>query len=74
MRDAGLRVPDDIAVIGVGNHPEGLAMKPALTTIGTQTHDFTDMIQLLFNRLNADDVPDGRIHMLRWKLIVRGTA
>jgi DNA-binding LacI/PurR family transcriptional regulator len=74
IRDAGLRVPDDVAVLGVGNIPEGEIMHPPLTTVGPLTRDFTDVIELLFSRLNQTAPGEGRVIEQPWTLIRRGSA
>lgn len=74
IRDAGLRVPDDVAIIGVGNHPEGWSLTPALTTIGLEDMDYGDVISLLFSRIEAPEPLAGRVHIRKWSLIRRGTA
>ncbi|MBO0792412.1 MAG: substrate-binding domain-containing protein, partial [Ktedonobacteraceae bacterium] len=51
VRDAGLRVPEDVAIIGVGNIPEGESTSPPLTTVGPASSDFRAVAQLLFSRL-----------------------
>lgn len=74
IRDAGLRVPEDIAVIGVGNIPEGEVVRPALTTVGPKTLDFSIYSHLLFSRLLGDAPAEGRVIEQAWELIVRGSA
>src|SRR5579859_1224881 len=69
-RDTGLRVPQDVAVIGAGNIPEGEINSPPLTTIGPTSLDFKDVGALMFSRLQQPDSP-GRIHLCPWELIVR---
>jgi DNA-binding LacI/PurR family transcriptional regulator len=38
LSEVGLRVPDDVEVVGFGNHPLSVAMTPSLSTV---THDGT---------------------------------
>ncbi len=73
IRDAGLSIPEDIAVMGVGNIPEGQYTSPALTTIGPVSMDFTEVANLLFSRMQ-DPSLTGRKHLIRWELIQRGSA
>lgn len=58
-RDAGLQVPQDVAVIGCGNLPEAEITRPRLSTVGPPTtEDFTDVARMLFDRvLSTEDVP-----------------
>lgn len=74
VRDMGLSVPDDLAVIGVGNLPEGRVMKPHLTTVGTESLDFGDIVGRLFHRLGSEEEVPARVIHRDWKLIVRESA
>lgn len=74
IRNAGRRVPDDIAVIGSGNIPEGTITSPPLTTIGQRELDFTRFTDLLFSRLAGNAPAEGREHIIPWVLIQRGSA
>lgn len=74
IRDAGLRVPEDVAVIGVGNIPEGGITRPPLTTVGPTASDWSHVTALLFSRLESSASIDGRVHLTPWTLIVRGSA
>lgn len=73
-RDAGLRVPEDVAIIGVGNVPEGQVLRPPLTTVGPASMDFSDIAQLLFSRLAGEAPAAGRLYHRPWSLIRRGSA
>jgi LacI family transcriptional regulator len=74
VADSGRTVPDDVAVVGVGNLEEGLITRPTLSTVGPQTQEYTDVARLLFERL-AGDVPlPGRELTTPWSFIARGSA
>lgn len=73
IRDSGLRVPEDVAVMGVGNIPEGHYSSPSLTTIGPRSLDFTEVANLLFSRLKEPGLK-GREFLMRWEVIPRGSA
>ncbi|CAA9220941.1 MAG: Transcriptional regulator, LacI family [uncultured Chloroflexia bacterium] len=73
-RDAGRRVPEDIAIIGVGNVPEGLIMRPPLTTVGPSDLDFRFIGELLFSRLHGEAPREGRVVDHGSTLILRGSA
>lgn len=72
-RKLGLRVPEDIAIIGKGNIPEGEISDPPLTTIGPVSFNFRDVAELLFRRI-ADVTCVEQVCVLEWKLILRGSA
>ncbi|MGP3928921.1 LacI family DNA-binding transcriptional regulator [Nonomuraea sp. KM88] len=73
-RDAGLRVPDDVAVVGVGNIDEGLISNPQLSTVGPLRHDYTDVARLLFDRLQAEEPPPAREIVRSWTFLRRGSS
>lgn len=70
----GIRVPDEVAVIGSGNLPEGKLWQPALTTVGPEQLNFNALLQFLFTRLNGEAPPEGRLHEIPWNLIIRESA
>lgn len=73
IREAGLRIPEDMAIIGVGNIPESQYTSPTLTTIGPVSLDFTEAANLLFSRMQDPSAP-GRKYLIHWELILRGSA
>lgn len=73
-RDAGRRVPDDLAVVGVGNVPEGQIMRPPLSSVGPDSMDFGDIAALLTSRLAGDAPAEGRVMVRPWSFFPRGTA
>lgn len=72
-KDAGLRVPDDLAVLGVGNTREGESGQPSLTTVGAERTDFTDVIAALWERITTPATP-GRELQQPWRLVQRESA
>lgn len=81
VRDAGLRVPHDVAVVGVGNLDEGRVVQPALSTVGPATHEYSAVARLLFERVeavrdrNAGAVPPpARELVTPWSFIPRGST
>jgi DNA-binding LacI/PurR family transcriptional regulator len=70
----GLRVPEDVAVVGSGNIPEAAIFHPPLTTIGPPRFNFNPLIQFLFSRLDGQAPPEGRLDCIEWNLIVRQSA
>lgn len=73
-RDAGLRVPDELAVIGVGDIPEDLVMNPPLTSVGPVSLASAPVIDLLLSRLSGAAPSEGRSRTQQWELIRRGSA
>ncbi|GAA4987620.1 LacI family DNA-binding transcriptional regulator [Nonomuraea thailandensis] len=73
-RDLGLSVPDDVAIVGVGNIDEGLISNPQLSTVGPLRHDYTDVVRLLFDRLQADEPPPAREIVRSWTFVRRGSS
>src|ERR1700722_2886040 len=71
VRDAGLRVPDDIAVIAVDNPPWAELLDPPLTVLGQPIREMaTRAIELLMRRLQGERFPPVR-EVLPLELIVR---
>jgi DNA-binding LacI/PurR family transcriptional regulator len=67
-------VPDQLAVIGIGNIPEGLMISPALTTVGAAALDFSREVARLFERLDAESALPGAELSAPWELIVRASG
>ena len=75
VRDAGLSVPADVAVVGVGNLPEGEVVKPALSTVGQPHLDYSGVVRMLFDRLAAaGHPPEERQLVLPWSFLRRESA
>ncbi len=74
VRDIGLRVPQDVAVIGAGDILEGERHKPSLTTIGPKSRNLDDVTDLLFSRLAAEVPLSGRRRIRKWALKIRESA
>jgi DNA-binding LacI/PurR family transcriptional regulator len=72
-RERGLAVPDDFAVIGVGNTQEAVVSFPALTSVGMAQFDFTEIVEVLFARIDEPDRP-ARLLDLPWVLDRRASA
>jgi LacI family transcriptional regulator len=73
-RDLGMAVPGELAVIGIGNIPEGLMISPALTTVGASALDFSREVARLFERLDAPAPLPGEELVAPWELIVRASG
>lgn len=73
LRQAGLSVPGDVAVIGMGNIPESQMTAPALSTIGPKNLAFGPVAELLLERLARPHLPP-RVLEQPWHLILRDSA
>ena len=72
-RSLDLSVPDDLAVVGAGNTPEGMAVRPMLTTVGPSTLDFQPVLERLFARIADPELP-GTIIDTPWQVVRRDSA
>jgi len=75
MREAGLRVPEDIAIVGFDDIPAARLVNPPLTTV-TQ---FQDQIgrratQMLFDRINGQAPNEMQVVEMPYQLIIRQSA
>ena len=70
-REAGVRVPDDIAVAGFDNIAESRFSAPTLTTIGPDL-DFLvkESLRLLLGRINGTRTEAEKV-VVPWEIITR---
>jgi LacI family transcriptional regulator len=77
LRAVGLKVPQDIALIGFDDTPIASMVEPALTTVRQPIERMGSMaVELLLDRLtspSSDRVPAHRI-ILPTELVVRGSC
>ncbi|MBZ0286121.1 MAG: LacI family transcriptional regulator [Anaerolineae bacterium] len=74
IREAGLRVPDDISVVGFDDLPHALQADPPLTTIQHPIEQSGRLaVELLSTLLNEKDAPSRRT-ILPGKLIIRASC
>lgn len=74
VQQLGRSVPDDLAVVGVGNTDEGEVIVPTLTSVGTPAFDFTVVVDRLFERVMAGRALTGIELHKPWELIVRKSS
>ncbi len=73
--DKGLRVPDDVAVVGCGNLPSTREMKVPLSTVDLSGLELGQRTaKLILRALSADGVAPNRDLMLSPKMIVRRSS
>jgi LacI family transcriptional regulator len=75
VREAGLRLPEDIAVVGFDDIPTARLISPSLTTISQHQEQIgRRAAQMLFERLNGEAPLGGRTEAMPFELIVRQSA
>lgn len=63
LRDAGLRVPEDVAVTGFDDTEEGAFLLPALTSVSPEAAEMTrQAVRLLVDRLDGYAGPPREVH------------
>ena len=68
----GIRVPQDVAIIGVGNTPDAGLTEPSLSTVGP-VDQFERIADIIVKRAleGPGEVGEGTLHELDWSLIER---
>jgi LacI family transcriptional regulator len=73
--ELGIRVPDDLSIVGFDDIPQAAFTCPALTTISQPKHELgCQGVKLLLDVINQRSNPDLEIQPLPVKLIVRETT
>ena len=74
LQRRGLRVPDDVQVIGFDNVPEGRYSVPSLTTIDPHVEDYARRaVDMLIERIEGYDGP-ARTYVTDFALVERGST
>lgn len=74
LREAGLRVPDDVAVVGWDGSEEGEFANPGLSTITPDLRELAEItLDLLIARIEGD-AEEPRVHVLPHRLIARPSS
>lgn len=73
-RSLGLRIPEDVAVIGTGNIAEGAITVPPLSSVGPVDPDFSPIAAMLIDRLDATSTLAGRRLTFPWQFVPRGST
>ena len=76
IKDAGIKIPDDISVIGFDDDPHSSYFKPSLSTVWQPTYEMGILsARILVKRINNNnDLSKIRIESLFPELIVRGSS
>jgi LacI family transcriptional regulator len=74
-REVGLRIPDDIAIVGFDDIPAARLVEPPLTTVAQYPERLgAHAAELLLQRLAEEGPPDGRHVAMPFDLIIRASA
>lgn len=65
-----LRVPEDVAIIGVGNTLDGARMEPSLSSVGPANF-FPRVAEILHDRATGGSTGNGRLYDFTWSLFAR---
>jgi LacI family transcriptional regulator len=74
IHDAGLRVPEDISVVGMDDLPLAAALRPALTTVRIDTEELGRRGAAMLLQIIAGAPPDPPRVVLPTRLVVRESA
>ncbi len=72
LRDSGLRIPDDVSVVGFDDLPFSIDAVPALTTVRLPLADAGGRAGRI--AMGREEVPPGGIAAIRGELMVRGST
>jgi DNA-binding LacI/PurR family transcriptional regulator len=70
---AGLRIPDAVAVVGFDDEPMSAHLDPPLASVEQPAHRLGYEAALLLLRILAGDAPDPPVHVLPTRLIERAS-
>src|SRR4051795_10320937 len=74
-RQLGLRVPDDVSVVGWDDSPAALASDPPLTTIRQSLHDQgRTCARLLVGATRGEVAAGDLVHLAPWELVARAST
>ncbi|QEO16139.1 LacI family transcriptional regulator [Agromyces intestinalis] len=69
----GLRVPHDVAIVGVGNTPDARVVAPTLTTVGP-TDFYERQAEIIVGRALEHEPAPARLHEFAWSLFPGGST
>ena len=76
LKSAGVKIPEDIAIVGFSNEPISEVIEPSLTTIDQSGHKIGSLAtELLLQRIKnkSGSIPP-KTHVLKTSLIVRNSS
>jgi LacI family transcriptional regulator len=73
--DAGLSVPEDLAIVGFDDTPEALLVRPRLTTVRKDTDLLGSLaVQMLLERIDSEEPIPARTRVLDYEIVYRESA
>jgi LacI family transcriptional regulator, galactose operon repressor len=73
-REMGLRIPDDLSVVGFDNIPEAAYVHPALTTVDQFIDQMGHLATEMLIGLIQGDPQESDLHLMPTQLVVRGSC
>lgn len=75
IKQQGLKIPEDIALVGFSNNPISSLIDPALTTVGQPAYEMGKIAcDLLLQQINSDENFIPRKEVLKTELIIRNST
>jgi LacI family repressor for deo operon, udp, cdd, tsx, nupC, and nupG len=75
IREQGLHIPDDVALVGFDDVPEAAWVDPPLTTVANRGHEVgTQAVRLLLERMGAKPGRPGHVIQHPLPLVVRAST
>ena len=73
--DLGMKIPEDVAVVGFDNEPFTQYVRPPITTVSMPLKEIgAEAVEVLFSRIDNDYLRTGNPHNLNCELIVRESS
>ena len=75
IKEANLRIPEDIAIVGFDDIPLAVHTSPTLTTVRQPMHLQGQLAaEMLLERIKTDEIGERREHILNCELIIRNST
>ncbi|MBC8112598.1 MAG: LacI family DNA-binding transcriptional regulator [Verrucomicrobia bacterium] len=75
LKSKGLRIPEDVALVGFNNEPLCSFLSPTLSSVGQQIQEMgLESVRLLLKQIESPDMPEPETKILATQLIVRESS